>query len=357
MVLSPLRFTFAAFPFLLADPASATKYSIMAQPTHGINTFNNEKTADFSGLATWPPMLNADVMEIGFYNPATGAPTANIITKDTPASTLIGTTSDFIDKMGDPTITYDETLFNRPLNEIGTSYFFAENIADRVDQTPYEDISGPQVIHRAKYGDITGLTVQDWSGVCGKMEYECTSFDSETDFELKVAGLVPKGVYTMWNVGANKPGAPDEELAVVPFAGLPNIVIADENGCLRRTGTMSVCPSRPCSGSAHCTWYLSLFYHWDNMAFGGSPTPHFFNSAPQENAPVGVFAGNQVFFALAEEIVNPTDPASPSRMLQSHPEVDFSACNFDDSNPNTSSAAVLPVAGVLFLASFFAWIL
>jgi hypothetical protein len=109
---------------------------------------------------------------------------------------------------------------------------------------------------------------------------------------------------------------------VVPFGGVPNIVIADENSCLIRSGTLKKCPNRSClPGAPDCSWYMSMFYHWDNMAYGGSPAQHFFLPAFQ-TAPVGVYNGNQAYFPLAAE----------TEVFQEVPEVDFSMCSFKDTS-------------------------
>lgn len=118
-------------------------------------------------------------------------------------------------------------------------------------------------------GRDLGLTLAEWLGASGKGRYMCDS--GRATVEIAFRGLVPNGVYTMWNFIDAEPPTDPWQTILVPLGardGSQATFHADENGaaaykavfepCLELTATQTV------TG-------LAAAWHVDGKTYGASP--------------------------------------------------------------------------------------
>jgi len=144
-------------------------------------------------------------------------------------------------------------------------------------------------------------------GPGGVLSVKCRD-DGSARVSVTLKNALPKGVYTLWDVGVMDPLTPQEQGYAVPFGGLPNILLTDEDGCGYKELDVPYCPDRACDGSTSCTSYISAFYHWDYQVYGGSPDATWAGGA------TGVYLANHVAWAMSGDIlVAPQNPVRPSK--------------------------------------------
>ena len=261
---------------------------------HGVNVFNNEFISDYSNATPGIVFLNPQppFIEIGALDP--GAPDSETITADTDTSRLVATNRRFVDFFGIPS---DPTLFNIPLNEVGTNFFGFTDPTDRIVPGEFVADSEPSIYVRPRVN--AGPTIEEWNKIRGVVRYQCRR-DGTARVEVAIRDAFPFGVYTMWDVGARNPLTGDESLYAVPLGGLPNILQADRRGCGHEVLEVPYCPGRPCEeGAESCSSYLSIAHHWDYQVYGASPGGSFVG------VPVGAFAANHMVWPMSGDILMP----------------------------------------------------
>lgn len=122
-------------------------------------------------------------------------------------------------------------------------------------------------------GTPIGLTLGQWLAATGAADYSCTANSGTIDASFE--GLVPDGVYTMWNFYAGKAhmGCADCPFATVDFPvgaadGSQSVFNADPNGNATFSATFSPCLQL---GSERLVAGLAIAYHSDGRTWG--PTP------------------------------------------------------------------------------------
>lgn len=276
---------------------------------HGINTYNGSPIGDYSVVAPGVGMLNSPsaILEIAALAPA-GSADADQITPYTDRNTPLATTRSFFDFFV-PGGDLDVSKVNVTLDQIGTNFFGFTSMEDRVTMESFDDSAQVPSIYRAK-GINSTPTVGDWEAIKGKMSVR-TGRDGLTKVKLTIRDALPNSIYTLWDVGVTNPSSEQAAGYAVPFGGLPNAMVTDENGCGFKEIEMNYSPSRSCAeGEESCSAYISVFYHWDNQVYGGAP------AGTWSGVPTGIYAGNQMVFPTSGELLQ--EPVTEMSRRSSH---------------------------------------
>lgn len=270
--------------------------------THGINVYNDRFIADYSAASPAVFWLNPalPIMEIGVLSATPGAADAERITAETDPDLPLATIRSFADVFN-PAGTYDPELFNRTLDEIGTSFFGFAELTERVRPVAFDAAHAGDIYLAA--GTRPRPTVGEWSEASGLLRYRCRD-DGSAVVQVALRDAMPNAVYTLWDIGVHDPLTAAEEGYAAPFGGIPNVLLTDADGCGYRRIETPFCPGRPCAaGADSCTSYVSAFLHWDHQVYGGAPAATF------AGMPIGAIASNHVMWPLSgtplQEPVNP----------------------------------------------------
>ena len=305
LLATPVMLTGLGIALLSASASQAEERREFYQGhvTHGINVFNDEPLVDYSRVSPGVPWLNANplVREIGVLAPP-GASDAEVITAETDRDLPMATTRSFVDFFN-PFSKDDPSLFNLTLDQTGVSFFGFGSLDQRIPVQPFA-AAAPGTVYRAE-DNLARPTLGQWDAAGGLLGVECRS-DGSARVSVTLRNGLPNGVYTLWDVGVLHPLTPQEQGYAVPFGGLPNILLTDEDGCGYKELTVPYCPDRPCEGSSSCTSYVSALYHWDHQVYGGSP------DATWAGGPTGVYVAGHVAWAMSGDVlVAPQNPLLP----------------------------------------------
>jgi len=267
--------TLATTALLLTNNALADNYSVQSVPgysCHGGNTFNGQQLTDYKHTESFlPPSAfqfwnNFYISEIGVK----GDTEAQEITPQTPMNSPVVTiysdsTKDFIMSLGidlDPALTPSEE-FNVPISR-------AYTITSSGPRTQLPTIA--QDLH--KFSPVQNrteeITLADWNEAKGRMLLSCKGDDSG-NVRLIADGLIPNGIYTVWQVFAVT-NAPDGQQGPIPMTfspmgGLDNTLVADNHGRAKFKRSLNYCPLE----RENPLMYVSLFLHWDHVLYGAAP--------------------------------------------------------------------------------------
>jgi hypothetical protein len=269
-----------------------------AYPTHGINGFNGRKLVDFSMVTTMGFVnMATPLLEVCAYN--SGGSECTSVSATTNKNLPLATTLSAASVFNPPSVDSIRArgLHNRPVNQIGVQKMVASSLSDRVVPTVFEN-SAPHTVSWAK-GYRSLPTVGDWEKARGRISIVCNE-QGGADLVLKAKNLVPKGVYTLWEVGGMNVMTPNEMFMGLPGGGVPNVVLADEFGTARHRASLPHCPTKPCSMGDTCTFYYSLTFHWDGMVYGGGPGADFYAVDPMG---VGVLGSNHLWIPIRGEMM------------------------------------------------------
>lgn len=265
---------------------------------HGVNTYNDQRIADYSSETDNVPALVADppIQEIGALDP--GGSDASRINAQTDRNLPVATIREVFDVFN-PNGNVDPMLFNRTLDEIGSSAGGYTDLTERVPRVPFAQSRGGD-IYASRY-TIEQPTVRDWEQISGQLRVRCRA-DGSARARVSVRNALPDAAYTLWEVGVSNPRSTDpqrpEAIYGVPFGGIPNILMTDSRGCAVKVVELNECPLRACvDGAGSCTSYVSAFYHWDGQIYGGAPAATF------AGMPVGVVAANQMVWPTTGQLL------------------------------------------------------
>lgn len=234
--------------------------------------------------------LGAPFGEAGFnflfqYSPNAADPLP--LTPDTPKKALVATGVDFnyLDAIGLSISDIDYKFINLPLRD---NYFNVESGGERQQ---LEDILSSDIDGISKSFPAEDITVKNWISAKGKAKYHCLDDDSAfITFQLE--GLIPNGVYTVWGIFSQDndgDGSPDA-LAATPFAGLPNVTVANHKGKASFKRVLNFCPS-----SKEAFLAVEFDYHSDGSVYGGIP------DAPNFGLPSGIITHSHIAFPFNVE--------------------------------------------------------
>ncbi len=136
----------------------------------------------------------------------------------------------------------------------------------RVPHNPFDaEAIGPH-----PKGEPLGITLGEWLQHQGSGKYRCE--DGIGTIELRFAGLVPNGVYSMWHFFvALPPPVPFTGILDLPLGardGTESVFTADENGMASFEHRFTPCLQM---SDIWTTSGLALAYHSDGKTYGGSP--------------------------------------------------------------------------------------
>ena len=165
-------------------------------------------------------------------------------------------------------------------NEMVNIPFFVRNLSGQLPSAPNDllfDVRGKNPV-TAPDGHL--ITWAEWSAVRGNIYVECQ--DAGTFVSLKLSGLIPNGVYTMWNVSVAAPGfdptvegfnvtgigaAGKGDGSDNSFIASPNgkaqISMLSPGGDLSMFGEITNCPVKD-----QFEWHIVGSYHIDGMTYG-----------------------------------------------------------------------------------------
>lgn len=124
------------------------------------------------------------------------------------------------------------------------------------------------------------VTFGEWETATGSVTLTCLE-GGGTRFNVNLAGLIPNGVYTIWQFPVGAGGA----LASHPPADINNVFVASATGAVSAAvvatagdmtffGSAASCQIPvPLQGQIDGGIYMVLVYHTDNMSWGAGPGP------------------------------------------------------------------------------------
>eukprot|EP00178_Gracilaria_changii_P019040 TRINITY_DN55465_c0_g1_i1.p2 TRINITY_DN55465_c0_g1~~TRINITY_DN55465_c0_g1_i1.p2 ORF type:complete len:356 (+),score=54.41 TRINITY_DN55465_c0_g1_i1:1972-3039(+) len=297
MALLVVLLTCSALPYLCC--ASPRFFSVDGHVSHGINTFNDEPIVDLSASSAIFSSFGR-IYEIGVLNQ--DGTNASVITARTPPSALMATIDAF-DYQNSLRFPAGVGPFNIPIADAPALTILSQNLNDRVPPNSFADSADPAVIglpYLSRESDAQ-ITLADWNRMSARIVGKC--FNNSAKVKIVVRNALPNGLYTLWDVGVTNPLTEDEGLSAGPFGGLPNVIVTNQRGYGSIFRNLNYCPSDKCAGSRRCTLYVSLFYHFDHMVYGGSPALDFAGQA------IGHAAANQIQLFLNGELLIPPQNA------------------------------------------------
>ena len=157
---------------------------------------------------------------------------------------------------------------------------FVETDARELPSAPDDELYEARLHQPVLAPDGSHVTWSEYSAVSGSIEVECTS--EGTLISLDVTGLIPNGVYTIWNVTVKEPGfnpqVADMNITGIGAAGKgdgsDNVFTADAdgNGAITLTsggGDLSMFGDiEPCSLTGEYEWHVVGTYHIDGQTYG-----------------------------------------------------------------------------------------
>ncbi|CAN8066486.1 unnamed protein product [Agarophyton chilense] len=280
---------------------SGSFHSIDGHVSHGINTFNDKRIVDLSASSNIFSSFGS-IYEIGVLNER--GDNASVITDRTPLDSLMATIDafDYQTSLGFPA---GVGPFNIPIADTPTLTIISQELNDRTAPRSFFDSSNPSVIglpYLSQESDDR-ITLADWNKMSTRIVGRC--FNNSASVSIILKNALPNGLYTLWDVGVIDALTDDEALSAGPFGGLPNVIVTNRRGYGSIARRLNYCPFDKCRGSKRCTLYVSLFYHFDHMVYGGSPVLDFAGQA------VGHAAANQIqIFLNGELLIPPQNPFS-----------------------------------------------
>jgi len=115
------------------------------------------------------------------------------------------------------------------------------------------------------------VTLERWLSASGDLEIICDDAANTASIAAQARNLIPNGVYTMWGQWLEPSGT---SLLVVPFGGLPNSMVADEQGNAEYCREVRFCPLDLAPDASELQ-LLSLVYHGDGVSYGSVPFEAF----------------------------------------------------------------------------------
>jgi uncharacterized OsmC-like protein len=166
--------------------------------------------------------------------------------------------------------------------------------ADDIGHDPFEleaDALGPFAL-----GEELGVTMGEWLAASGGGVYKVTGDSAEV--HMRLANLVPEGVYTLWCSRVTVP--PDADIVNEPCGdpdGTENMFTADEDGNAEFAMELAALPDT----DATTVSVLALAYHSDGNTYGASPGIFGVNSHVQVFTMLPPFADRQWKLSVATD--------------------------------------------------------
>lgn len=282
---------------------------LLGFPTHGANNYLGLAINDYSRVTNHPLVTDSrPYYEVGLLNSAGSREDLPDVFSD-PDRTL-GTTSDMATHVLPPGLySPEDFIFNRPFSKLGTLFFGSQGVFNRQQLVPAEECD-PKVFGKSfcsRPGAIQDPTLRQWNRVQARMNMKKKA-DGSLMIRLQLDRALPSALYTMWLVGITNNFTDNVQLTASPFGGLPNVILTDKKGRGSAEFEINFDPrAEPEAGEGKGgSLYVSVFWHADGAAYGGSPTLDFIrddNEPTVSGQPVGVLGANHVFFPLQGQAI------------------------------------------------------
>ncbi len=185
------------------------------------------------------------------------------LTLETPMDTLLATGLDqnFLAALGLNASSFTPNPVNIPFHEVPV--IVNPFTAGRVNVAPALNVTGSTP---SRSGPNNPVTLGQWLEAKGRLKIQCHNDDTATII-LRVSGLVPNGVYTVWGLFGEDVTGDGIEDRIVPsaFGGVPNVVIPNDKGHAKFKRELGFCPK----DNEHLK-LVDVTYHSDGNVYGGT---------------------------------------------------------------------------------------
>ncbi len=195
------------------------------------------------------------------YDPGKSEPSA--ITEESPMSTLMATGLDenYLALFGMTSADIDPALVNVPLHEVAV----VAGPAGEMAALPSVSEVGATV--RSRIASNAPVSLEKWLQAKGVAKFHCFS-DGTSSVTIRLKGLIPDAIYSAWGVysfDSDGDGLGDR-VGGVPLGGVPNILVASEDGTAAFSRALNFCPA-----AEPRLKYLTVAFHSDANINGAVP--------------------------------------------------------------------------------------
>lgn len=251
------------FPALADDESDGTRtWHVHGSAVTGAN--------DRCGVPQWqlpPPFNKTHYTVVGLYNPAPGA------IDGIPASpencnndAVLATTVNLAMQIASNSPDADARIKNIPYRQVPLIAGM-----DGVRQTlPGMDTFPPNPFPPTRSQPDAPITLGDWLKAQGDMTIQCYR-DGSAKVKAHFRNLIPHGLYSVhatWKT--TMPGTNQVTFAPVAFGGIPNLMVAGEEGSADFERKLNYCPKYP-SPDGSDIMFVDVGYHLDGTAYGAFP--------------------------------------------------------------------------------------
>ncbi|MFL5344894.1 MAG: hypothetical protein ACJ8AT_08870 [Hyalangium sp.] len=182
------------------------------------------------------------------------------LTSDSDPDTVLASTVDpaILAALGIPPGSVDPKRLNVRLNDVG--------VITSTDGTrlPVRAHLSAGQLEPSRAGSAKPITLKQWLRARGTARLHCAGRD-ETTIEMEFAGLVPRGLYSVWQVLVGSQGP-----VPLPLGGVPNVVVTDECGRGTFSAQLNFCPLSLLPGEVPLA-IIEVVYHSDGALYGAVP--------------------------------------------------------------------------------------
>lgn len=216
------------------------------------------------------------------YNPGQSEPVD--ITAATSTNTVMATGLDdnYLALFGMSSADIDPALVNVPIHQVSVLAGPSGELAT------LPSVSDVGATVRSRIESNVPVTLENWLKARGEAKFKCYS-DGTSSVKIKLKGLIPDSIYSAWGVfsfDSDGDGLGDR-VGGVPLGGVPNILIASEEGKATFSRPLNFCPD-----VEQRLKYLTIAFHSNTQNYGSVPDQAVFGF------PGGTFAHAAVSFPI-----------------------------------------------------------
>ncbi len=181
------------------------------------------------------------------------------LTSSSPLDTVLASTVDpaILEALGIPPESVDPSRLDVPLNEVGVI-----TGTDGTRMSVRDHLSAGQ-LEPSRVHSRGPITLGQWLKARGRARLRCVG--GRAFIEMRFRGLVPRGLYTVWQVLVGEQGP-----VALPMGGVPNVVVSDGYGQGNFSARLNFCPLALQEGEVPLA-IIEVLYHSDGAAYGAVP--------------------------------------------------------------------------------------
>jgi hypothetical protein len=192
------------------------------------------------------------------FNP-NGTQPIPLTSSSAPGTVLASTADPFIlQVLGIPPASVDPSRLNVRLNDVGV---ITSTTGARTAVRGH--LSAGQ-LEPSRAGACGPITLGQWLKARGKARIRGSGRDAPF-VELKFSELIPRGLYSVWQVLAGPQGP-----VALPLGGVPNVVVTDDRGRGQFSARLNFNPLSPQAGEVPLV-IIEVVYHSDGAVYGAVP--------------------------------------------------------------------------------------